>query len=107
MLQLSDCRRIHDPDRTWIGAVMSHLKKRESLELIYNAIVLVNHNINHTGYGDFHAHNTREMFDTFYMHVTNRKRNFAKQLWSTLDFFWIPVYVYIKCVSASVLCNDS
>ncbi|KAI3680882.1 hypothetical protein L6452_35660 [Arctium lappa] len=60
--------RYPDPDRTWIGAVYPDFKNDSIWNRYVTALYWSIVTLTTTGYGDFHAENTREMlFDIFYM----------------------------------------
>ena len=111
--------RYPDPSRTWIGAVYPDFKNDSIWNRYVTALYWSIVTLTTTGYGDFHAENTREMlFDIFYMlfnlgltaylignmtnlvvHWTGNTRDFV----SFLPSFTFPSSVEndIKCFSTS------
>ncbi|KVH89425.1 Ankyrin repeat-containing protein [Cynara cardunculus var. scolymus] len=60
--------RYPDPNKTWIGAVYPDFKNDSIWNRYVTALYWSIVTLTTTGYGDFHAENTREMlFDIFYM----------------------------------------
>ncbi|KAJ9565810.1 hypothetical protein OSB04_001776 [Centaurea solstitialis] len=60
--------RYPDPSKTWIGAVYPDFKNDSIWNRYVTALYWSIVTLTTTGYGDFHAENTREMlFDIFYM----------------------------------------
>ncbi|XP_051135474.1 potassium channel KAT3-like [Andrographis paniculata] len=98
--------RYHDPKETWIGDVDPNFKERSIWDRYVAALYWSIVTLTTTGYGDFHAKNTREMlFQAFYMlfnlgltsylignmtnlvvHWTQRTRKFRDSITAATEF---------------------